>query len=176
MNAIPPTTPTQKLCTRCKQTKVLEKFYKGHASHGRMSWCKTCSNAYKVAEHKKNPEKSRQRDTTRLASPVGRAGNIYRAAKRRALLKNILFNVSLARIEVALLLGKCERTAIPFDLSKPNKLSRNPYSPSIDRIDPFKGYTDDNVQIVVGMYNLGKSQYSDSEFIAFCKIVADHYK
>jgi hypothetical protein len=35
-----------KTCTKCLQTKALEKFYKGSARHGRMSWCKVCHGRY----------------------------------------------------------------------------------------------------------------------------------
>ena len=165
-----------KICSRCNQSLPIEGFHKGNASYGKMSWCKKCANAYKVEAHRKNPEKRQAFDTKRLASPVGRASNIYRAAKRRALAKGVDFSVSICRIEQAVVDGVCERTGISFDLTKPELLSRNPYAASIDRIDPFKGYTDDNVQIVVSMYNLGKSQFSDDQFIAFCKIVAERYK
>lgn len=162
-----------KTCSRCNQSLPLTDFYKGNASYGKMSWCKVCSNTYKSEYHKKNTEKRRAIDAKRLASPVGRAGNIYRAARRRSLAKGIEFSVSLARIERALVLGICERTGIAFDLSRPDGVSRNPYAASIDRIDPFLGYTDGNVQIVVSMYNLGKSQFTDAEFVAFCKMVAE---
>jgi len=161
-----------KTCSRCNHALPLDQFYKGSASQGKMSWCKVCANAYKVDDHKKNPKKRRDIDAKRLASPKGRAGNIYRAARRRALAKGIYFSLSVSRIERALVLGVCERTGVEFDLSRPEGVSRNPYAASIDRIDPFLGYTDENVQIVVSMYNLGKSQFSDAEFITFCKIVA----
>ena len=161
-----------KVCSKCSQSLPLCSFYKGNASYGKMSWCKDCARIYAREDHRKNPEKRRAIDRKRLASPVGRAGNIYRAARRRALAKGVEFSVSLARIERALVLGVCEKTGIPFDFSAPDGVSRNPYAASIDRIDPFDGYTDSNVQIVVSMYNLGKSQFTDAEFVAFCKIVA----
>ena len=162
-----------KICRKCSVEKSLDDFYKGNASQGKMTWCKECSHKYQVERHKQFPERQKQRDSKRLTSPKGRADNLYRAAKRRALEKNLEFSLTLARIEVALFIGVCERTNIAFDLSQPAEVSRNIYAPSIDRKDAFKGYTDDNVQVVVSAYNAGKGQYTDDEFIAFCKIVAE---
>ena len=109
----------------------------------------------------------------RLRSITGRANNLHRSAKRRALSKNLPFSLSIGKILLALTLGTCTRTGIKFDMSRPDVFrSRNPFVPSIDRIDSTKGYTDENTQVVVAIYNLGKSQFTDDEFISFCKIVA----
>ena len=50
---------------------------------------------------------------------------------------------------------------------------RNLHGPSIDRIDNNKGYTTDNCQIVCNMYNTGKGQHTDLEFLDFCKKVVE---
>lgn len=38
---------------------------------------------------------------------------------------------------------------------------RHPYTPTIDKIDPNKGYTKDNCRIVIWWYNLSKSIWND---------------
>jgi hypothetical protein len=43
--------------------------------------------------------------------------------------------------------GKCEASDLPFDLNA--EVSRNPFFPSLDRIENDKGYLDDNVRVVV---------------------------
>ena len=166
-----------KHCTACHKLKPLTDFYAGNAASGRMSWCKTCSHKYRREYNIKNPEGLKRRNDMRLRSIKGRADNLFRSAKRRALAKNLDFNLSIGRIVMALTLGVCERTGIRFDMSRPEQFrSRNPFVPSIDRINASLGYTNDNIQIVVAIYNLGKSQFTDDEFIAFCKIVAANAK
>lgn len=65
-------------------------------------------------------------------------------------------------------LVKCEVTGIPFEIreigikgDKSNYSNRNPYTPSIDKINPDLGYTKDNCRLVCWWYNLAKSIWSD---------------
>jgi len=61
----------------------------------------------------------------------------------------------------------CEATGIKLEIrdcktiSKNNYANRNPRTPTIDKIDPKKGYTKDNCRVVCWWYNLAKSYYSD---------------
>ncbi len=45
---------------------------------------------------------------------------------------------------------------------------------SLDRRDPTKGYTRDNVVLCCYIVNLMKTVLFDTEFIAFCRRVVDH--
>lgn len=47
----------------------------------------------------------------------------------------------------------------------------NKNSLSIDRIDSSKNYTKDNIQIVTGMINACKNDYSNNDFINICRAV-----
>jgi hypothetical protein len=42
---------------------------------------------------------------------------------------------------------------------------------SIDRIDPTKGYTEDNVQLVCAQVNMMKSDMSLEELYTFCEAI-----
>lgn len=78
-------------------------------------------------------------------------------------------------IEEKILAGKCEVTDIPFDLtSHVNNTvhAKNPWVPSIDRIDSSKPYLKNNVQIVVFMYNVCKAEFSHADVVKFCRAVA----
>jgi len=69
--------------------------------------------------------------------------------------------------------GKCYKSNIKFILNNCNQSGgKSPWGPSIDRIDPNKGYTKDNVQLVCLMYNFCKGVWSDSEVINFVRHIA----
>lgn len=55
----------------------------------------------------------------------------------------------------------CPVTGLPFHLTGPTTATRNPRSPSIDRIDPAKGYLQENCRIVMTWYNVAKNDYDD---------------
>lgn len=73
-------------------------------------------------------------------------------------------------IENRILSGFCEVTGIPFDLTSVQSLSvhaKNPWVPSIDRIDSAKPYQKDNIQLVVFMYNVCKAEFSHKDVMKF---------
>lgn len=74
-------------------------------------------------------------------------------------------------IEEKILNGYCEATGIPFDLETRTAdiHASNPWVPSIDRIDSSLPYSKSNVQIVVYMYNVCKSEFKKEDVIKFCK-------
>jgi len=69
--------------------------------------------------------------------------------------------------------GICPRTGFKFDLSPHTEHHRNPFSPSIDRVDGAKGYIKGNIQIVCSWYNIAKNEYSDAQMLKFCQAVID---
>ena len=78
-------------------------------------------------------------------------------------------------IEEKILAGVCEVTGIPFDLvgqASETTHAKNPWVPSIDRIDSAKPYTKDNVQLVVYMYNVCKAEFAHEDVVRFCRAVA----
>lgn len=129
----------------------------------------------RAAEYRtNNPNVERERSAERRISMTGRAGQLFNSAKRRAKKAAIPFSMSIHRIEVALMVGKCERTGVAFDMFPHEKYQYNPFAPSIDKIDAFGGYTDDNVKVVCNAYNIGKQQMTHDEFVAFCKTVVEY--
>ena len=66
--------------------------------------------------------------------------------------------------------GKCARTGVEM-----GRIGDKWLSPSLDRIDPLKGYTEKNVQWTCWRYNDAKSNMSDDAFISLCLAVASIY-
>ena len=94
-----------------------------------------------------------------LKNPIKyKAAMLYNAALNRAKKNNLSFQLTIDWIESKLNKGKCEATGIDFDMSCYNDKihEKNPYSPSLDRIDPNKGYTENNTQVVLTNYNMFK--------------------
>jgi hypothetical protein len=56
--------------------------------------------------------------------------------------------------------GVCEVTGLPFTYTLN---ARNPWSPSLDRIDPNIGYTLGNTRVVVWIYNAAKNVFTDAD-------------
>ena len=70
--------------------------------------------------------------------------------------------------------GYCEVTGIKFDLEtevRPSAHAKNPWVPSIDRIDSSKPYLKNNVQIVVFMYNVCKSEFAYEDVVKLCNAI-----
>ena len=68
---------------------------------------------------------------------------------------------------------KCEVTGFPFELTEiKQKGKKRPFIPSPDRIDNNKPYHPDNVQFVVFMYNMMKSNFDNEDVARFLRIIS----
>jgi hypothetical protein len=97
----------------------------------------------------------------------GKSRTLVASAKSAALRHNLDFNITYDWVRERVEVGSCEMTNIEFDLQGIEGGLRHKYAPSLDRKDRNRGYTQDNVQVVVWMYNQCKSHYSDQDVEAF---------
>lgn len=76
-------------------------------------------------------------------------------ARRRCRLKNLPFDLTMdwALRQAEAQDFRCCLTGIQFFAKHPGRSARNPYAPSIDKIDPRGGYTQANARIVVFAVN-----------------------
>lgn len=153
-----------KVCTRCKQLKSLDEFNKGNGKYKRRSICRECEHEIqntpeRVARRRelellrrKNPDyvkKTNERDKRkRLSNPKHW---LWVAAKYRAKKKNLEFTISESDIDLP---EKCPLLNIPM-WKNPEEACANSYS--IDRINPNKGYTKDNIWVISKRANALKS-------------------
>ena len=143
------------LCISCGRGSDKVTFGKGKAGE--------CSSCYK---HRWNAENTVKVRAQRLH------GNAQKRAKSNGW---PVPDFDSIWIEEKILAGVCEVTGIRFDLDSKTSLSvhaKNPWVPSLDRIDSNKPYIKSNVQLVVFMYNVCKAEFSHSDVVAFCKAVA----
>lgn len=80
------------------------------------------------------------------------------AARARSLQNNLEYNLTPEWAE-ARWTGKCEVCGLSFDL----KGKRQALSPSIDKIDPTRGYTQDNCRFVAWAVNRFKGENSEND-------------
>jgi hypothetical protein len=105
-------------------------------------------------------------------TPRGRASMLLRSARNRSKKSKCLCTVAIDKILTAIEKGTCQRTGLRFDMRPPiTGHKNNPLAPSLDKIDPKGGYTDENIQVVCWQYNVMKHQLSDSELLSFCEAV-----
>lgn len=102
------------------------------------------------------------------------AYNLLSSCKHRAKKAAIDFDLDVEWIKSRL--TACEVTGINFNYrnvkikqSQGNYIDRNPLTPSIDKIDPNKGYTKDNCRVVIWWYNLAKATWNDSDILGIVK-------
>lgn len=107
-------------------------------------------------------------------SLAARTTKLLRAARVRAARKNLPFTLTFSWLYPKLQSGTCEATSIPFDLQPIPR--RRPFAPSIDQIRPSAGYTPDNCQVVVWMYNMAKLDYAHNDVVAFARAVVANEK
>jgi len=139
-------------CISCGRTD--RSFGKGKAGQ--------CNHCYKIEWEITNPIKLR-------------AQRLYGNAQKRCRQKGWSApDFDSAWIYDKIINGYCEVTGIPFDLysvTNDSVHAKNPWVPSLDRIDSSKPYSKDNVQVVVFMYNVCKAEFNHDDVITFCKSI-----
>ena len=109
----------------------------------------------RLVQQKYNAEQCKAKYTNDLDS---RVRHILMVARYRARLKGLPFDLDADDIIRRVRAGQCEVTGLPFRLDVVGN-DRNPFMPSIDRIDSRLGYTADNVQVVCLGLNLMKTNF-----------------
>lgn len=139
-------------CTRCGRPRV----WKSSTSTRWRQYCSPCHSASSYASRKRT-------DRTRLAlvqrrqreAPKNRAYTLWNSARNRAARRGITFSLSRDTVEQWLARGVCAVTGLAFDMALGTSRQAT-LAPSLDRIDPTKGYVDGNVQCVCWLYNRAK--------------------
>lgn len=184
-----------KHCNACNEVKDVSLFYKvGVRKDGSQRYHPSCTacvlkynrklyaenDEYKVKrktryENRSEESKIRNKEngSAFYQSVRGRALNLLKSATRRADKFPQIMDIDFDFIHNQLLTGVCSVTGLPFDLNKPEGSMKNPYAPSIDRIDPNVGYIKENTRLVIWQYNLMKGEISDAELLKLCKLIVE---
>jgi hypothetical protein len=133
-------------CCKCKKIKPLEDFSSNGNNGHKKSWCKDCHNKRVQEKRKENPIKQ-----------------MVQQAHRRATRFNLEFDLDENKLSIP---KKCPYLGIALVTSTG---SVGPNSPSLDRIDPTKGYTMDNVIVCSHRANTIKNNATPRELIQIAK-------
>ena len=153
---------TKKKCCRCGKSKKLEKFrVDSRRIDGRRGACGKCE---------RESDKARYHDT--YTDKDKRISRVLHAAKVRARKRNMPFTITMEDVAPQIEAGVCSLSGLQFSYAKSVRGRRNPYAPSIDRIDSSKGYTPDNIRVVCFGLNLMAADWGLEvfEYIACCYI------
>jgi hypothetical protein len=144
-----------KKCPKCRVEKNIEEFSKAkNRKDGLQTSCKRCHNKY-TQENKESIKQLgiKYRQKNKKLIKENHQKNIIRTlfnkAKYRTKNKNLEFDITLEWL-LERYSGRCELTKIEFQFAEEG---RGPISPSLDRIDSSKGYTKDNVRIIIWSLN-----------------------
>lgn len=143
-----------KTCVRCKMSKPKRAFSPrpDGPKDGLRYHCRAC-NTKEAKERRKTPE--------------GRVPAMLADAKYRAKNTGVAFTLTKEWLLPKVEAGVCEATGLTFCF---NGTHRNKaWSPSLDRINPLMGYTPDNVQVVVWMYNAAKGTATTEDVLTMAR-------
>jgi len=167
-----------KQCTHCGTEKQFSDYYRNKKSKdGHLNKCKKCCDVYENQPDNKirrlaNQQKRRSSNSFQKAQTMFHT--VKKGAKQRGLEITITPDWILQQLEE----GKCAVTKLSFvfdsvenehTITTRKGRMLNPFSPSVDRIDCTKGYTPDNCQLVVSIYNYSKLSFSEEAVKIFCK-------
>ncbi len=108
--------------------------------------------------------KDLKREQANLIYKLNPTKALYKSAKQNAKSKNLEFTIELSDIVIP---EVCPVFNTPFDLER--KKGRRINGPSIDRIDPSKGYIKGNIQIICDLANRMKQDATLEQLKQFGK-------
>ena len=103
----------------------------------------------------------------------GRISTLLRDARSRSKKKGAVCDLTREWLSGRFISGVCELTGLPFDFSQKDKSATQPFAPSLDRKDPTKGYTKDNVRLVIWAINMALADHGEA---VFAKVAAAYLK
>jgi hypothetical protein len=95
---------------------------------------------------------------------------LVNVAKHRAKSRGMDFNLDPQDIQNRIDKGSCELTGIPFDLTTPRAWN----APSLDRIDSSKGYTTDNVRVILYAVNVMANTWGSDKILRIASAITEN--
>ena len=92
---------------------------------------------------------------------------LWNAAQVRSRKRGTLFTITREWVMDKVDEGCCAVSGVPFcyEFTGEGKQKRRPFAPSLDQINPGKGYTPENTQVVVSIYNYAKNNFEHEDVL-----------
>ena len=107
------------------------------------------------------PDRARENCKRYYRTVKGTVRCLLRNAKDTAQRKGLDFNLDEEWLFQKVEAGVCEVTGLTLVKEWDTGVSRTPFTPSLDKIDPHKGYTEDSTRLVCFIFNVCKNEWSD---------------
>ena len=147
-----------KTCTKCKVRKELSCF--GKRSSNKDGLKEVCKDCRKEEAHHYWLTKDKQKHT-------------LESLRARAKKMNLPFDLEYEDLNIP---EKCPVFGYTLERTIYSQNKTRHLSPSVDRIDPNKGYTKDNIQIMSNLANVMKHDATPEQLIMFANWVLKTYK
>lgn len=179
-----------KTCIHCGKTKPINEFSKNPTSKsGYANVCKACRNKQAALQRDKHREKinttyreryandsefkAHRKEVQKKSYANMRKDNpvyfMWQAAKSRAKKENIPFDIEMNDLIIP---DYCPLLGIKLEYI-PGK-TNNPNTPSLDKIDPTKGYVKGNVRVISYKANTMKNNATREELERFAKNILNY--
>jgi hypothetical protein len=163
---------TQK-CKYCKLPKPISQFIKVLCY--RKKCCESCYQLPFLKKQREKDQKAIRRRTeyqnfyeNNIRRPLPLNGVLCSCAKQRAKRFNLPFNLKPSDIIIP---KRCP--VLGIELKKAD-IKMNDFSPTLDRIDPLKGYTKDNICVISNRANRIKSDGTIEEHEKIISYMREH--
>jgi hypothetical protein len=144
-------------CVKCGEDKPSLHFNKTS------TYCAECRRTYMRNWYAKSTR-----------DPLQKIKTLMNGAHKRARQKGVPCSLTAAWCERAAKQTHCSVTGIAFEYGERLRgTSVDPRTPSLDRIDPKKGYTPDNVRLVCHWVNVARGELTDAQFKRMIGYTAD---
>ncbi len=153
------------VCKKCGISKPFSEFYKSKLwLSGYRTTCKVCVRSQETARKKLAEVKTKNSETHCRYRRTHRAKVLVNLARHRAKIKEIPFEIDAqgeGRLQQVIDAGLCQLTGIPFNLDDGKTWD----SPSLDRIDNSKGYSLENVRVVLYCVNVMANLWGENKIV-----------
>jgi len=125
------------------------------------------TNPIELKEYEKNEMKKRLQTIQTNDPKKFKLDRLFAYSKVRAKEKNLEHTITYNWLEQQTYENTCSATGLQFNYDTTKQ--RNPFGPSIDRIDIKQGYTPENCRLVIWAFNAGLGHYTETDLYKVCK-------
>lgn len=171
----------EKICSKCGKTKEVNNFYK--KGRGYTSWCKDCMkelSKQRVLDGRDRQSKIKyelknghhRNNLIKKTAPIKVKIPVTEQHKMvKEMYRNMVKRSKFGNLEMTVSFEEIEKMVNDFCVNNYHviTLKKHPFKPSIDRIEPSKGYIQSNIKICWLIENYCKNTFTDDDVIEFCK-------